>query len=148
MENLSANTKISQATTTDAGAAAATAIKGVAIDMSGYEGVLFTVPVGTIVTGAATSIKVQESDTSADDSGFQDLAGSNQTLADTADNTTVYVDVVKPLKRYVRLYISRATQNATFGAALALQYGGRKKPAIHGTGVSGELWVSPAEGTA
>jgi hypothetical protein len=50
-------------------------------------------------------------------------------------------------KRFVRLVISRAMQNATLGAVLAFQY--RPKCSLtHASGVSGEAFVSPSEGTA
>jgi len=148
MENLSTSVKLTQATTTDAGVAATTAIKGTAIDMSDYETCLFVVPFGTITSGAVTSIKVQQSvDTT--DGNFADLAGTSVTVADTNDNTTFYVEVTKPIKRYLRIYISRGTQNAVVGAAIAIQANGRVKPSVQDTTITaGELWVSPAEGTA
>jgi len=146
MENLSANTKISQVVTVAAGASGSSDITGTVIDMSDYEGVLFVVPFGPITSGAATSIKVQGAPTNVD-GDFADLLGTSQTVADTADNTTFYIDLGKPQSRYVRLIVSRATQASTC-AAFAIQYNGRVKPATHGTGVSGELHVSPAEGTA
>lgn len=146
MENLSANTKISQVVTVAAGASGSSDITSSTIDMSNYEGVTFVVPFGPITSGAATSIKLQGAPT--DVTGdFADLEGTSQTVVDTADNTTFYIDLVKPISRYVRLIVSRATQASTC-AALAIQYNGRAKPATHGTGVSGELHVSPAEGTA
>lgn len=146
MENLSANTKLSQVVTITAGASAATDIKGTVIDMSDYEGVEFIVSFGEVVSGAATSIKVQGAPTNVD-GDFADLLGTSQTVVDTADNTTFYIDLVKPQSQFVRLYIARATQASTC-CANAIQYNGRVKPTTHGTGVSGELHVSPAEGTA
>ncbi len=80
-------------------------------------------------------------------SGAQDLLGSSQTIADTDDNKTFYIDLHRPLKRYVRLVVLRATQNATVGA-LYQQYGFRKPPVTHGTNVAGETLLSPAQGTA
>lgn len=148
LQNLISGVKITQATTVDAGVAAATAIKGSAIDMSDYETCLFVVSFGTITSGAVTSIKVQQSDDTTD-GNFADLTGTSVTVADTEDNTTFYVEVTKPQKRYIRLYISRGTQNAVVGAALALQANGRVKPAVQDTTVTrGELWLSPDPGTA
>lgn len=146
MENLSANTKISQVITVAAGVAAATDLKSSTIDMTNYEGVTFVILFGPIVTGAETSIKLQGAPTDVD-GDFADLEGTSQTVVHTADNTTFYIDLVKPRSRFVRLFVARATQNSTC-AAIAVQYNGRVKPATHGTGVSGELHVSPAEGTA
>jgi hypothetical protein len=147
MENLTANSKISQIVTVTAGAAAQTAIKSATIDMADYESVTVIVPFGTIVSGAATSIKLQGAPTDVD-GDFADLEGTSQTVVDTADNTTFFVELVKPQSRYVRLYVTRTTQDVTLGAVYAIQINGRVKPATHGTGVSGELHVSPAEGTA
>jgi hypothetical protein len=146
MQNLSANTKISQVITLAAGIAGSSDIKSSTIDMSDFEGVTFVVPFGAITSGAATSIKLQGAPTDVD-GDFADLVGTSQTVVDTADNTTFYIDLVKPQSRYVRLYVARATQNSAC-AAVAVQYNGRALPATHGTGVSGELHVSPAEGTA
>ncbi|KKK73805.1 hypothetical protein LCGC14_2890140, partial [marine sediment metagenome] len=48
----------------------------------------------------------------------------------------------------VRLVVPRATQNAVVASATYLQYGAAKQPVSHGTNVSGETHISPAEGTA
>lgn len=146
---LTENTKISILSTTTLGAAAATTITSSALDMTGYEGVLFVVPFGTIVAGAVTSIKVQESATSG--GSYADLTGSGQTIADTDDDKLFYVDVQRPLLPFLKLVVTRGTQNATVGGIFAIQYnrafsasGGTSQ----GTNVSGEAWNAPAEGTA
>ena len=148
MQNLISNVKLTQCNTLTQGAAGTTAIKGAAIDMSDYETVLFVVPFGTITAGAVTSIKAQQSvDTT--DGNFTDLQGTSVTVADTNDDTTFYLEVSKPIKRYVRLYVSRGTQNAVVGNIIAIQAEGRVKPPTQDTTITGgELWVSPPEGTA
>lgn len=134
--------------TTTAGAAGTTAINGSAVDMAGYEGVLFIITFGAIVSGAATSIKAQQDVVSGMGSAA-DLAGSNQTIADTDDDKTFYIDIKSPRERFVRAVVSRATQNATVGSITAIQYGARTQPvAAHGANVAGEAFVGPAEGTA
>lgn len=145
--NLSKTTKLSQAVTVTAGAAGTDAIAGTTLDMSGYESVLVTCTFGAIASGAATSIKMQQGNAS-DMSDAEDLAGTAQTVADDADGKTFYVDLVKPTKRYVRLYVSRATQNATVAVAHYQQYGAKKLPVSHGSNVLGEFHASPAAGTA
>lgn len=146
--NLSKNVKISQAVTVTAGAAGATAINGATLDMAGYDGVLMVVTFGAITTNAVTSIKAQQGAAS-NLSDAADLAGTAQTVADSADEQTFYIDVFRPAERYVRLVVSRATQNAVVASAEYIQYGGHKGPvASHGSAVSGETHVSPAEGTA
>lgn len=148
--NISKNDKISVAITPTNGAAGTTDIEGVPLDMQGFEGVLMLVTMGAITAGAVTSIKAQQGATS-DLSDAADLTGTSQTIADDDDDQTFYIDLYRPTERYVRLYVDRATQNAVVASALYIQYGeasARKAPLTHGTGVSGELHVGPAEGTA
>lgn len=135
--------KLSQGITTTAGAAGTSAINGASVDMANFEGVVATVSIGAIVSGAVTSLKWQES---ADNSTWTDLAGTAQTIADTDDDTTRYTAIHKPSKRYLRLVISRATQNATIGAVTYAQYGGRTLPVTQT--LTGESFVAPAAGTA
>lgn len=144
--NFSKEIKISQAVTVTNGAAGTTDITGVVLDMSGFDGVLMEATFGAIVSGAVTSIKAQQGDAS-DGSDMADLTGTSQTVADTDDEKTLYIDLYRPTKRYVRLYVDRGTQNATV-VARYFQYGAAKVPVSHGSNVSGETWVSPAAGTA
>ncbi len=58
--NPSQNQKISSAVTIAAGAAGSANINGTILDMADFEGVLVTVLTGPIVSGAATSIKMQQ----------------------------------------------------------------------------------------
>ena len=144
---ISDRTKIVIASTTTLGAAAATAITSSAVDTAGFDGCLFIVPLGTIVSGAATSIKVTQCDTTG--GSYADLLGSNQTIADTDDDKLVYVDIVRPQEQFLKLVVSRATQNATIGGIIAVLYGRRSlTTASHGSNVSGEQFNFPAEGTA
>jgi len=145
--NLSKNTKISIAVTPTNGAAGTADIEGVTLDMQGFAGVLMVVAFGAITSGAATSIKAQQGAAS-NMSDAADLTGTAQTIADTDDDKTFYIDLYQPLERYVRLYVDRGTQNAVVASATYVQYGTREAPTSHGTNVSGELHVSPAEGTA
>ena len=145
--NLSKNCKISHAITVTAGAAGATDIEGTTLDMAGYESVLIVVTFGAITTNAVTSIKAQQGAAS-NLSDAADLLGTSQTIADNSDEKTFYIDLVKPTERYVRLYVDRATQNAVVASAHYIQYGCRNAPPSHGSNVSGETHISPAEGTA
>lgn len=146
--NFSKDFKISQTMTISDGAAGTTAITGATLDMQGYDGVIFIITFGAIVSGAVTSIKAQQGEAS-NMSDAADLLGSGQTIADTDDNKTFFIDLYKPSDRYVRALVSRATQNATVQHITAIQYKGSKLPVpAHGTDVAGELHISPAEGTA
>jgi hypothetical protein len=143
---LADESKLTTAINLTAGAAGATTVNGATLDMAGWDGVLIIVPFGPIVATAVTSIKAQQGlDSGCSDCA--DLAGTGQTIADTDDDKTFYIDLRRPLERYVRVVVVRGTANATVGATY-IQYRGRVKPtAAHGTGVAGEKWTSPAEGT-
>lgn len=140
--------KVVIAVTTTNGAAGTTAITSAAVDTAGYNGCLFVVPLGPIVSGAVTSLKVQQSSDDAATDTYDDLTGSAQTIADTDDDGVKYVDIVKPGKRYLKLVVSRATQNATIGSVVAILYNTRRRPVTQAATVVGESWISPAEGTA
>lgn len=145
--NLSKDTKISVAITPTNGAAGSTDISGTTLDMAGFESVMMVVTFGAITSGAVTSIKAQQGDAS-NLSDAADMEGTAQTIADTDDDKTFYIDLIKPTKRYVRLYVDRGTQNAVVASALYIQYDPKKLPISHGTGVSGETHAGPDEGTA
>jgi hypothetical protein len=145
--NLSKQVKITQAITPTAGAAATSDINGATLDMAGFEGVLIEVVFGDITAGAVTSIKAQQGAAS-NLSDAADLAGTGQTVADTDDGDTFYIDLYRPTERYVRVVVDRGTQNAVVASATYFQYGAHDQPVSHGTTVNGELHVSPDEGTA
>lgn len=144
---LGKDAKITIAITPTEGAASTDDINGAILDMQGYENAMAIVTFGTITSGAATSIKMQQ-DTASGMGTAADLAGSKQTIADTDGDKTFYIDLIKPQERYVRLVVDRGTQNAVVASAIYIQYNGVKKPVTHGTNVSGETWISPSEGTA
>jgi hypothetical protein len=146
---LSDRTKISILTTTTLGAAGTSTITSSALNMAGFDGVLFLVPLGTIVSGAVTSLKIQQSSDDGSSDDYTDVAGTAQTIADTDDDKCLYVDMQRPGKQYLKLIVSRATQNATIGGIFAIQYQKRSLgTASHGSNVAGEQWLTPAEGTA
>ena len=146
MSQLIPNVAIVPCVTVAAGAAGTSAINGSVIDFSGFDGGLIVVNTGPIVTGAVTSIKFQHG--AASDLGdAADVAGTSQTIADDDDNEVFYIDVSRPTKRYGRLVVSRATQNATV-VANAILYGARVAPVTQASGVAGEIHVGKIAGTA
>lgn len=146
MAHLTEDSKITIAATTTSGAAGTSTITSAAIDMAGFDGCVFLVPVGAVVSGAVTSVKVQQCDTSG--GSYADLEGSSVTIADTDDDKLKYVDVLRPREQFLKCVVSRATQNATIGGIVAVQYRSRVRPVTHGTNVAGEQHRNPAEGTA
>lgn len=119
-----------------------------AIDTAGYEGVKIYTALGAITSGSATTVKVQQSSDDGADS-YADLTGSSIAFADTDDNKVSVHDIYRPQERYLKVVVTRATQNAVIDGIVAVLYGGRKQPTTDDTSVtSREVWVSPAEGTA
>lgn len=146
MNQLIPNVSIVQCVTVAAGAAGTTAINGSVIDFASAEGALIVVQVGAITAGGVQSIKFQHGD-AANLSDAADVAGTSQTIADDDDGEVFYIDIRRPVKRYGRLVISRATQASAF-SAVAILYGLRGCPVTQPAGVTGEKHVSPAAGTA
>jgi len=147
MKQLSNGVKTTIAITPTEGVAAATDLEGAVLDMANFNGVRISVLFGTITAGAVTTIKAQQGDES-DGSDMADLEGTSQTVAVTDDDEMFQIDVTHPQKRYVQLYIDRATQNAVVGGAWYDQYRGRTQPVSQGTGVTVEVFDAPDEGTA
>ena len=145
MNQLSSSTIISSAITPTAGVAGTSAITSTVIDSANADGVLFVVRMGAI-TGAVTSVKAQHSDVFA--SGYEDIADTNQVIADTADDSHVVLDLRRPDKRYVRIVVSRATQNAVVASATALVYGARSQPVTQPAGTALEAFSDAISGTA
>ena len=118
-----------------------------ALDMQGFDGVMFLTSFGTITAGAVTSVEVHQCDTSG--GSYAALAGSSIAVADDDDNQVVVHDIYRPRERYLKVNIDRGTQNAVIDGVVAIQYGARLQPATNdsATVVSREVHASPAEGT-
>ena len=142
--NLSANVKITKVKA--ATAAGTTDINSDGVDMQDFEGVMFIVTFGTITASAVTSI---QADQSTDNSSFDALKDTKVVVAADDDNQTFFLDIYRPLERYLRLTVDRATQNAVVGEIYAIQYGASIKGIIQNVTdkVTGELHTSPIEGT-
>lgn len=141
ISNLSGSVKITVGALTGAGT---TTINSPTIDMRGYDSVLFVSTFGT--SAANNSVKVAQ-DTQSSMATEADLAGTLVGVG--ASDETVWVEVVKPLERYVRAKFVRGT-STTIGEIYCLQFSAAALPvsnALAGT-IAGELWISPAEGTA
>lgn len=118
-------------------------IDGATIDMQGFEGVLFIAKFGTAATG--NQLQAQQGA----DSGLSDAADILGTLTTVgSSDEIVYLDLNKPLKRYVRVQAERGT-NSTLDWGVAILYGAKKQPVDNDTAgtIAGELHVSPIEGT-
>ena len=135
--NLSKNVKV---TLVAAGATSAgTAINSAAVDMSGFEGVIF---VGKIATAnAGNTALAAQSDASG--GTYVDLVGT--TIAPGGNGDSFLIDVYRPTKRFVRCEIARGGADTVTGDVYAIQYGAAAKPTVQGATIDAILGISPAE---
>lgn len=131
-------------------AAGTTAQTSSAIDTQGFEGVKIYTAFGAITGSAVTSVKIQQSSDDGSADAYADLAGTSISVADDDDNQVVVHDIYRPRERYLKVVVSRATQNAVIDGVIAVLYGPADSPTTNdaSTVVARETHVSPAEGTA
>lgn len=130
----------------DASAAALTTINSAPIDMAGFDGCVFLTNSGTVLATGTALVKVQQ-DTVVGMGTAADLLASGQAFVAGNNNLSVAVDLRRPIKRFLRLVITRAVAMSDWGPVYALQYRAKKKPVTQGLDRS-KLMNSPAEGTA
>ncbi len=140
--NLSGAVKILEHIATTA--TGTTSINGTAIDMADYDGVLIVCKYST--AAANNTLKAQQ-DVVVGMGAAADLLGSSVVVG--ASDEIVWLDVVKPLERFVRAVALRGT-TTVIEWCIAIQYGPRLKPvsnALAGT-IAGKVLASVIEGTA
>lgn len=132
----------------DATAAGTTDVNGTVVDMKGFDACTFIVGFGTITVAAVSGIHVQQGEL-ANGSDMADLVGTSVSVADTADNQIVAVEVTQPRERYLRVVVDRATANAVIDFGIAIQTSAQVEPVTHDatTVVGAEHHLAPAEGT-
>lgn len=132
------------------GAAAGTTdvLTSSAIDTSGYSSVTIVAAVGTLTSGAVTTLKLQQSSDDAGADDYSDILGSSQAWADDDDNQQIIAEVHRPGKRYIKALITRATANAVVDGIWAILYNANQTPSADTSTASTEVHVTPAEGTA
>jgi len=138
--NLSNEVKI---TKVKAGQATATTeVSSDAIDMSGYEGVIFMASIAT--ANAGNYLKVEQGK-DANFTEHEDVKGSK--VVPPKDAEVAFVDIYKPAQsqgKYLRAAIVRTATTVT-GDIYAIQYNGRNKPEVNVVEdkMSGVLLISP-----
>ncbi len=119
-------------------------LTGATLDMQGYDAVAF---VAVALKGEALNFSIKGQQGAASDmSDAADLAGTAVafTTAIGTDGLTA-LEIHQPLERYVRALVTVPNATAaTPTAVIALQFNAKNVPITN----SGELAVSPAEGTA
>lgn len=101
------------------------------IDMSGYDGVLFIIGLGTLIEDGTLDGFVEQN-TANSASGMARLATTTAYTVTAADalktQSCILVDVFRPQERYLQCNITPATQNAVVLGITAIRYRGRVKP--------------------
>jgi hypothetical protein len=124
------------------------ALTGSGVDMKGFRSVAFIVGAAGGEDFSTWSVKAQQ-DTDSAFGTAADLLGTATAFATVASPSTdgvAVLEIREPTERYVRPVITvpnLSTAQVTF--CIAIRYGADNLPT---TNVTGELHVSPAEGTA
>lgn len=120
---------------------------GNAIDMQGFDGCLFVVPIEDCANTGVATASVEQCDTSG--GSYAALSGASAAKASAADDDMnqkyLVVDVHKPRKQYLKLRRASATANVAYGSAIAILYNARSKPTDVGAALTRTGVVSPAE---
>jgi hypothetical protein len=118
-----------------------TTIDSTILDMAGFTGVMWVVRIGS--AAANNDIRAQQ-DVVVGMGAAADLAG---TKVVSGANTTLVLDLQRPLEQFVRCRVTRGT-TTTIDSLVAIRYGARKRASTFPSTQTMEAWVAPAEGTA
>jgi hypothetical protein len=119
------------------------------LDMSGYEGVVFILPItDSVATGVVTITAEQNIIDS--DSGMAALTGASATDTDVGgdalNNQILVLEIVKPEERYIQCVLTSSVANIATGNMIAIRYTSKKDPIVEGSTVlDSTLVISPAE---
>jgi hypothetical protein len=112
----------------NAAAAGTSVLTGTHVDMQGWDNVVFIYALGALTATQVTALKAQNGALS-NDTDQADIAGAITPQAlDGDSNKVLILEVVRPLLRYVRPVLNRATANAVVDGGIAIQYSGDKLP--------------------
>ena len=111
-------------------AAGTTLLTSDAVDMEGYDGVVFIVPIEDSTDTGVITLTAQHDDNSSFTSATaeSDTATATSAADDDLNNMVLLLDYVKPTERYVRCTVTRATANFATGPIIAVKYKAAKAP--------------------
>jgi hypothetical protein len=118
-----------------------TTITGTALNMAGFDGVLFLVSLGTPATD--NSVKITQCDTSG--GSYADLTGTS--VGSHATDTPLIVDIKYPREQFLKYVVTRTT-TTTIDTVVIIQYKAAIRAVTQPTNTQVERWNGPAEGTA
>jgi len=133
----------------DAAAAGTGTTTSSVLDMSGFGAVTFYVAIGAITAGGSVTVKAQQAAVNGSPETFADLAGTSIAWTDSDDSKIAILEIDQPAERYVRVVVTRSTQNAVIDLGLAFQHEAYSEPVTQSSSIlSSEYHLQPAEGTA
>ena len=108
------------------------------VDMAGFSGVMFILPIAdSVATGVAT-LQGQVGDAS-NGSDAADVSGASASATcavdDDINDKYLIVDMPEPKKRYARAKITSATANIAFGVCTVIRYRPKRGPVTQGASV-------------
>ncbi|MGV3553090.1 hypothetical protein [Rhizobium sp.] len=108
----------------------AATVKGVAIDLKGFDSVMFVVNTGTIASAGSFAATIEESDTTTDGdftpAAADALLGSNLVNPLTADAS--FKIGYRGFKRYVRVVLTKNSGTSIAAGAVAIKGGATRRP--------------------
>ena len=119
------------------------------IDMSGYTGATFIVPIAdSVATGIAT-MTIEQSTANAD-GAMAALSGATATATcvdnDDLNNTLLMITIDHPKERYIQAVLTSATANIAYGNTIVILHGATHLPVSeHASIQAGTFVISPAE---
>lgn len=117
------------------------------IDMAGYEGAIFIIPITDSVDTGVATLTIEENSTDSD-SGMTAISGAVATATSAANddlnNTLLIVEVHRPQERYLQAVRTSATANIAYGNATVILYGARKMPVTDHASVQASATVASA----
>jgi len=119
-----------------------------AVDMAGFESVLFSISFGAIDTGGIATVKVSQCDSEA--GSYADLLGrSVASSADTDAQGIILVEIKNPEERYLKVTVTTSIADVEIDTVTAFKFGAKKLPITENDDIiDSEQHVRPAEGTA
>jgi hypothetical protein len=118
------------------------------LDMAGFDGVMFVVPVTDSVATGTLTLTMEQSATNSAGTMAATVATTTVTCAvnDDINDTFAVLDVVRPSLQYVRLNFVTATANIATGNVIAVKYRARDEATTQPSAdVSGSaVFVNPA----
>ena len=120
------------------------ALESDALDMSGYDGVLFLALTGDNANTAVLKMEVEGCASSGGSYTLYDTdAASTFTMdATNGDYKQLAIDVVDPVHQFLKVKTTRATANIVLSGLIAIQYNGSKLPITQAV-TAGQFMVAP-----